>query len=229
MAVSSNLGYSTTSTTKLGSSAESRSTSAGSRESRKSQAALPEYEYPVPVVIRNTFLDTQDARSASLEAFFEERKIHSCPVVPPVQQPDTGLDFTESFPFSEVMFAGAQAFATHVATATGFWAATPTASEYDGAEHHSPVDVAHDAPQVLVLAEALAEPVLGSANCPTVGSTGHYDGTCKPCAFLYTKGCQNGVQCTFCHLCPPDEKRRRQKEKHQASREMRRQKKLVEL
>merc|ERR1711924_90366 len=64
----------------------------GSRESRHCDTGLPEYEYPVPVIIRNTFLDTRDGRSVSLEEFFEERRIHSCPVAPPEQDPESGLE-----------------------------------------------------------------------------------------------------------------------------------------
>eukprot|EP00418_Pyrodinium_bahamense_P044433 CAMPEP_0179209750 /NCGR_PEP_ID=MMETSP0796-20121207/104610_1 /TAXON_ID=73915 /ORGANISM="Pyrodinium bahamense, Strain pbaha01" /LENGTH=709 /DNA_ID=CAMNT_0020914709 /DNA_START=46 /DNA_END=2175 /DNA_ORIENTATION=+ len=37
------------------------------------------YEFPVPVFVRNTFLDTRRERSPSLEKFFEERRVHSCP------------------------------------------------------------------------------------------------------------------------------------------------------
>lgn len=48
----------------------------------------------------------------------------------------------------------------------------------------------------------------------TLGSAGHEIGNCKPCAFVYTKGCQSGAQCAFCHLCPPGEKDRRKKVKH---------------
>jgi len=36
-------------------------------------------------------------------------------------------------------------------------------------------------------------------------------GGCKPCAFAHTKGCENGVNCKFCHLCAPGEKKRRQR------------------
>jgi len=60
-----------------------------------------------------------------------------------------------------------------------------------------------------------AQPVVGSKSCPTVGSAGHQLGLCKPCAFFYTKGCQGGTSCVFCHLCPPGEKKRRQKARHQ--------------
>merc|ERR1740121_2062164 len=56
-------------------------------------------------------------------------------------------------------------------------------------------------------------PAPGSAELPSAGSEGHSLGRCKPCAFLHTKGCGNGVLCQFCHLCEPGEKKRRQKEK----------------
>lgn len=54
-------------------------------------------------------------------------------------------------------------------------------------------------------------PELGSPELPTVGSAGHYLGRCKPCVFVHKQGCESGASCQFCHLCDPDEKRRRQK------------------
>jgi len=69
------------------------------------------------------------------------------------------------------------------------------------------------APQ-LRIAEFLPENRVGTPEMPTVGSLGHHLGTCKPCAFLFTKGCGSGVDCKYCHLCPPGEKKRRQKIKH---------------
>lgn len=60
---------------------------------------------------------------------------------------------------------------------------------------------------------------LGTAQLPTVGSAGHALGACKPCAFL-DKGCANGQECKFCHLCPADEKNRRKKEKLAMRRQM---------
>jgi hypothetical protein len=51
----------------------------------------------------------------------------------------------------------------------------------------------------------------------SVGSVGHEYGNCKPCAFLWKDplqpGCQNGRDCTFCHLCPPGEVKRRKTDK----------------
>lgn len=74
---------------------------------------------------------------------------------------------------------------------------------------------------VLDLAEAfLTEP--GCAGLPSVGSEDHHSGTCKPCAFLHTKGCVNGAQCQYCHLCTHGEKKRRMKEKRMELRNERR-------
>jgi hypothetical protein len=58
---------------------------------------------------------------------------------------------------------------------------------------------------------------LGSPEMPTIGSSEHASGLCKPCSFFHKNGCENGVQCIFCHLCEPNEKRRRQKEKKKRS------------
>jgi hypothetical protein len=66
---------------------------------------------------------------------------------------------------------------------------------------------------VISLEAALNVPKLGSPEYPTVGSAGHHLRQCKPCAFVGVKGCENGVECKFCHLCDSGEKKRRQKEK----------------
>merc|ERR1712032_1748428 len=48
------------------------------------------------------------------------------------------------------------------------------------------------------------------SSVPSVGSARHFIRRCKPCAFVHTvKGCAEGANCQFCHLCPPGEKRRR--------------------
>merc|ERR1711937_208138 len=68
--------------------------------------------------------------------------------------------------------------------------------------------------RVLRLDDMLADPEPGCpAPAPTIGSMGHNVGKCKPCAFAYTKGCADGWNCKFCHLCEPGEKKRRRKEK----------------
>jgi len=61
-------------------------------------------------------------------------------------------------------------------------------------------------------------PAPGSPEMPSLGSSGHAQGSCKPCAFLHSKGCHNGVACSFCHLCEAGEVRRRKKDKIQRQR-----------
>lgn len=65
------------------------------------------------------------------------------------------------------------------------------------------------------------EPRLGTEELPTIGSAGHWEGLCKPCAFM-TRGCSRGSDCPFCHLCGPDERKKRRREKIAYLRELRR-------
>jgi len=54
------------------------------------------------------------------------------------------------------------------------------------------------------------------------GSSQHSAGKCKPCAFVHRPaGCSEGSACTFCHLCDPQEKKRRQKHKMETMRQRR--------
>merc|ERR1712217_918893 len=55
---------------------------------------------------------------------------------------------------------------------------------------------------------------------PSFGSRVHNaiaaDGSplCQPCAWFHkATGCQNGIQCRFCHFCPKDEMKNRKKQK----------------
>jgi len=54
---------------------------------------------------------------------------------------------------------------------------------------------------------------------PNRGSAVHRWGACKPCAFVHKGGCETGVDCQFCHLCEPGEKKRRKKERRVVRRE----------
>jgi len=219
--------------------AESRSTSAGSNASggdpyqqsslASIHSALSDIEYPVPFIVRNTFIDTQVVRPLSLDDFFQERRIHSCPVAATEDEGCSSLEEVEeevptAQPLHRAITTGAHAFMTSVAT--GFW---PTLQQ---AKSTGPVEAANATPatpRVLMLSEALPEPLLGSDELPTVGSAGHHTGACKPCAFFHTRGCGNGLQCSFCHLCPADEKRKRQKDKLAAYRDMRQTRRQVRL
>jgi len=222
---------------KLLSSPGSRSTSTGSSsplpttpEGKIAYGGLPDYEYPVPLFVRNTFIDADVPRPISLDEFFEERRVHSCPVETP------------TYFGSEVEAAGipggTQAFAAGSPMVDSVWAATAAAYAAAAAAtrclmqpmmspspgHAMPIppqSIGTQAP-ILRLADAIAEPELGSPAMPTMGSAGHHLGNCKPCAFSYTRGCGNGTECPFCHLCPEGEKKRRQKVKSTVDRQMRR-------
>jgi len=64
---------------------------------------------------------------------------------------------------------------------------------------------------------------LGSRERPSVGSSCHHLGICRPCAHAFGKaGCHNGPLCNFCHLCGPDGIRQRKKEKQEFQRAMKR-------
>eukprot|EP00929_Paragymnodinium_shiwhaense_P060867 TRINITY_DN30388_c0_g1_i1.p1 TRINITY_DN30388_c0_g1~~TRINITY_DN30388_c0_g1_i1.p1 ORF type:complete len:299 (-),score=36.58 TRINITY_DN30388_c0_g1_i1:464-1360(-) len=57
------------------------------------------------------------------------------------------------------------------------------------------------------------------ATFPSAGSALHNMGRCSPCAWFWkSKGCRSGTECTFCHLCPQDELKRRKRAKLEAIR-----------
>lgn len=246
----------------------SRSTSAGSssaddeglEQTYPSNAGswgyLPEYDYPTPLIVRNTFIDAPLDRAHYLDGHFQERRVQSCPVENPPVDDDECVEIYPSAAhhLRRAATASAAALATAASeTATvvkGWWRAAaaesdipPTMPDQVAFFHEtftaidtpegSPVDASNmlSAPPVLLLANVIAEPLSessqapppGSPEMPTIGSAGHWTGDCKPCAFFYKRGCTNGFQCTFCHLCDSGEKKRRQKSKVQQLKEMRHQ------
>jgi len=68
-------------------------------------------------------------------------------------------------------------------------------------------------PMPLSLAEAVERTTSGTPACPSVGSAGHWLGLCKPCDFFHRDRCTNAAACKYCHLCGPEEGRRRRKQK----------------
>lgn len=74
------------------------------------------------------------------------------------------------------------------------------------------------------LALAPAPPAsINLAEQPPSGIELHLMRKCKPCAFHNTKGCRNGDSCPFCHLCTPDEKKSRVRQRWDAKRKQWRQ------
>lgn len=198
-----------------------------------SHSELPEYDYPTPICVRNTFIDTPVVRPFSLDEFVKERRIQSCPIET-CGSSDDGDDAEEAPEKPSSLRRAVTSSATILTDAASDAAFAASRAVSSFRDWWSPVAVDSFAlpvdasetpdqgtPQVLCLAGALGEPVLGSSELPTVGSAGHKWGACKPCAFLYKRGCENGVECSFCHLCDSGEKKRRQKEKVARLKEMR--------
>mmetsp|Transcript_112462 Transcript_112462/g.290532 ORF Transcript_112462/g.290532 Transcript_112462/m.290532 type:complete len:221 (-) Transcript_112462:234-896(-) len=62
----------------------------------------------------------------------------------------------------------------------------------------------------------LEEAVGHTTGCPTAGSVGHRMGLCRPCDFFHRQKCTKAAECKFCHLCGPQESRRRKRESRKA-------------
>lgn len=220
---------------------------------RRIVEGLPDIDYPMPLMVRNTFLDTETWISASLAEFFEERQTRSCPasglLAPPGLEQITSQAESEFFEASRVdrdeedwipergnrtatpfsaLSAGAPAWLPQPPAAAPMFPVMPLCGAPNALPPMAPPSLPpafpvcqrQDAPPpppqapVLRIAESLNEPQLGSEEMPSIGSAGHRFGGCKPCAFVFTKGCASGTDCVFCHLCQPGEKKRRQKVKH---------------
>mmetsp|Transcript_21312 Transcript_21312/g.61437 ORF Transcript_21312/g.61437 Transcript_21312/m.61437 type:complete len:204 (+) Transcript_21312:88-699(+) len=156
--------------------------------------------YPAPLFVKNTFIDVGTARPESLEGFFEERRILSCPTSyvveegAPEQPGSTGAS-SRSVPSAVVAALSAQMPEQQTAA--------PSSSSAAGA---SATSATAQVPTQTAMSGA-------AGDLPSAGSAGHSTGDCKPCVFLHTRGCTSGKDCTFCHLCEAGEKKRRQKEK----------------
>jgi len=222
----------------------------------KARSELPEYDYPVPLFVKNTFIETDVWRPSSLCDFLQERQVQSCPVsaigVPPGLEDQLEDALAASWPLCQSMDENAERLgeatlaaallapmehevsiaacelpglcvagaigvcgSPHGLAAQQLTALPPPPSQAPslGAMPQLPETPPPPQAPILWLSESLPVPQLGSPALPTVGSADHQLGGCRPCAFLYTKGCTNGVQCTFCHLCDAGEKKRRRKEK----------------
>jgi len=91
------------------------------------------------------------------------------------------------------------------------------ASSAGSAEIHG---MGHSYPPAETTTHEVGKPELGSPELPSRGSTLHRWGVCKPCAFVF-QTCDNGVDCQFCHLCEPGERKRRKKDRLSLRREAR--------
>jgi len=166
---------------------------------------------PGDLHVQNTFLTCTEARAPSLEGFYEERLVRSCPGSKISVSSGSRLCPTSGF---------------SIVTADGDDEALLSAMAAVRAASSSVAVPSAQSAVVLKLCDVLVEPEIGSLECPSAGSKGHSAGFCKPCAFAM-KGCASGKDCNFCHLCEPGEKKRRKKEKKEVIREVVRWRKSV--
>mmetsp|Transcript_89580 Transcript_89580/g.252496 ORF Transcript_89580/g.252496 Transcript_89580/m.252496 type:complete len:224 (-) Transcript_89580:229-900(-) len=175
------------------SDSEGATPAAGRRTEAESRAA-----YPSGLVVRKTFLDVSEEASLDLPQF---RRTMSAPIFLPSATAVHELPGTLIPGDADVELEAAMEARAGVLRRSNVPSIprTPVASR-----------------DTKVLAKTAR---LGSSALPTVGSAGHNDGSCRPCAFVWKEpGCHNGVNCMFCHLCDPSEKKKRQKDKKAAIR-----------
>jgi len=77
-------------------------------------------------------------------------------------------------------------------------------------------------PTVLLSCEAVQPPpgLAPPQGFPSHGSLLHSNNMCRPCSWFHRQGgCRNGLQCSYCHLCPDGVAKRRKAAKRQVVRE----------
>lgn len=232
---------------------------------QSSRPGLPDFEYPAPYSVTNTFIHAKVGREPSLDGFYHERQLVSCisaiggnageetPHAERVAEAAAAAIDNEvanlpggfqnpAWPFGSVCETPQNAFG--MLPNDGGWpcaippppvAAPPMMAppmQQEAACAVPPEPPAGLPPAgaalgsaraektpVLMLSEAVPQPALGSSEIPTLGSQAHRWGTCNPCAYAHSsRGCKNGVECEFCHLCEAGELKRRQKLKRMAQR-----------
>jgi len=204
----------------------SRSTSAGSAHStprsvgeeltdaqKEAGRKLPEMNQTIPFVVSNTFINTVPEQDdlKELDGFFVQRQVQSCPVSPVKDHDATSNQGAEQDRGAkeERAVRRVEVGATVAAVAANIEAAAGAAGvELRSSSTRTTLRLAESLQEVLVSA-----PVLSGSELPSAGSEGHDRGLCKPCAFVHTKGCENGKNCEFCHLCDAGARKRRQKER----------------
>jgi len=118
---------------------------------------------------------------------------------------------------------------TRAETSTSMtWGSLPGSSEVPPPNNNSTAaelvnSIADEGTYSSMMASSGDKPELGSPALPTRGSALHRWGACKPCAFMFKEGCNNGIDCQFCHLCEPGERKRRKKERLAVKRDAREQ------
>eukprot|EP00418_Pyrodinium_bahamense_P068050 CAMPEP_0179078056 /NCGR_PEP_ID=MMETSP0796-20121207/34929_1 /TAXON_ID=73915 /ORGANISM="Pyrodinium bahamense, Strain pbaha01" /LENGTH=373 /DNA_ID=CAMNT_0020775347 /DNA_START=48 /DNA_END=1169 /DNA_ORIENTATION=- len=72
----------------------------------------------------------------------------------------------------------------------------------------------HTGPACATTTGPLCLPLMPPPSLPSIGSSLHGTGMCRPCAWFWKpQGCENGLDCCHCHLCPEGEIKARRKMK----------------
>lgn len=194
--------------------------------------------YPLHLSVKNTFVHASIGRPPSLDDFYEERQLHSCPVsslaaYPPPEDETIDAVMLPSTPTTaddeasdgwhaagaktgrDMLHGVHDICLQHASTIPHPPLEQPVVDVMQFPVAHSPLQtfaqLASDGEAEVVLVDGFWQPAFVF---PSAGSGGHFSGACNPCAHFYAaKGCRNGIQCYFCHMCPPGELKRRQKSK----------------
>mmetsp|Transcript_52593 Transcript_52593/g.151659 ORF Transcript_52593/g.151659 Transcript_52593/m.151659 type:complete len:284 (-) Transcript_52593:420-1271(-) len=203
------------------------------------------HSYPVPVVVRNTFIDVGVPRSPSFDHFIKERQTVSCPGsgLEPGARPETGAPSMAQVAQAAVTGWPATMSGAELEQITGVGPAPEASTPIVGVAPQPQVALLVVPTSMLVAAPwAASSPAEASPVGPmtpsavaaegelsrvppekmaSAGSALHGTGRCKPCAFVHTKGCESGENCVFCHMCDKGEKKRRQQAKREQRNERR--------
>lgn len=192
----------------------------------------------IEYTVKNTFIDFpgwESLRNPSLEGFFQERELKSCPATRVQSLDDTQQGSPEGCELQERIWSVEQPALRSISLEEclrDIEAKYQDLEVYDdiSTKANTDEDTAPPTPQIMSDSEEdskqnnRAISLTDSLGLWSVGSADHNLGTCKPCAFLWkdANGCSNGTNCKFCHMCTPGEIKRRKKAKH-AMRKMTRQ------
>lgn len=179
--------------------------------------------------VKNTFIHNPTEhpalRTVSLEEFLHERQTKSCPGSGVMQRLES-LEEEPDLPDTPVHVPATPIDSPIQASATALqFAALGGSSLEDFLRDQKCESLVAGSEQQQVASdrsnstdEGLGDPPVvinlsSGLGLWSVGSAGHEVGRCKPCAFVWKNGCADGEACPFCHLCPPNEQKRRKKEK----------------
>jgi len=171
--------------------------------------------------VKNTFIDHpawESLRNPSLEGFFQERQLKSCPASRAQSLDDSQACDAQDFSVADIPTLRSLSLEECLRDIEAKYQDLEVCDDIS-TKANTEEDTAPPTPQILSDSEEDTRPraisltnVLGLWS---VGSAEHTSGTCKPCAWIWKdeSGCSNGANCKFCHMCPPGEVKRRKKDK----------------